>query len=93
MTNFLLFDAMTAVELIMDVNYQWFKPNHQPVCSNALIQSGKLKVAGHTMPELVGIFDEILCHITSWLNGNTLAQTVYTCFYLLDPTKVEDLHL
>jgi len=45
------------------------------------------------MSELVGIFDEILCHITSWLNGNTLAQTVYTCFYLLDPTKMEDLHL
>ena len=45
------------------------------------------------MPELVGTFDEILCRVTSWLNGNTLAQTVYTCFYLLDPTKVEDLHL
>jgi len=31
MTNFRLFDAMTAVELMdpkMDANYQWFKPNH-----------------------------------------------------------------
>ena len=96
LTNFRLFDAMTAVELMdpkMDANYQWFKPNRQPVCVNALIQSGKLKMSGHSIPKLVGIFDEILCHITSWLNGNTLAQTVYTCFYLLEPTKVEDLHL
>ena len=96
MANFRLFDAMTAVEIMdpkMDANYQWFKPNRQPVCVNTLIQCGKLKMGGHSMPELVGIFDEILYHITSWLNGNTLAQTVYTCFYLLDPTKVEDLHL
>lgn len=96
MTNFRLFDAMTAVELMdpkMDANYQWFKPNRQPVCANMLIQSGKLRMAGHSIPELIGIFDEILCHITSWLNGNTLAQTVYTSFYLLYPTKVEDLHL
>ena len=96
MTNFRLFDAMTAVELMdpkMDANYHWFEPNRQPVCLTTLVQSGKLKMWGHSMPDLIGIFDEILCHITSWLKGNTLAQTVYTCFYLLDPTKVEDLHL
>ena len=33
------------------------------------------------------------CHFTSWLNRNTLAQTVYMYFYLLNSTKVEDLHL
>ena len=96
MANFRLFDVMTAVELMdpkMDANYQSFKPNRQPECVNTLIQSGKLKMVGHSMPELVGIFDEILCHITSWLNRNMLAQTVYMCFYLLDPMKVEDLHL
>ena len=87
---------MTAVELMdpgMDANYQWPKLNRQPICVNTLVQSGKLKMTGHSMPELVGIFDEILCHVTSWLNGNTLTQTVYTCFYLLDPTKVEGLYL
>ena len=96
MPNFRLLDAMTAVELMdtkMDANYQWFKPNHQPVCLNALIQTGQLKVTGHSMSEIIGIYDEILCQITSWLGGNTLAQTVYTCFYLLEPTKVEELHL
>lgn len=40
--------------------------------------------------EIIGIIDTTLACIVSWLEGHSLAQTVFTNLYLHKPYSVED---
>lgn len=94
--DFSLFDAMSAIELMdskMDAALQWRTFRSYPRTLEEAIQRGVLKCSGHSPEELVGIMDEVLACIATWLEGHTLAQTVFTCMYLLDIDKVESVYL
>lgn len=42
------------------------------------------------MPELIGIMDTCFCCLITWLEGHSLAQTVFTCLYIHNPDFIED---
>lgn len=90
---FSLFDAMSAIEISdpkMDAIVQWSRYPRYPRSVKEAAGHGQLKLSAHSPPELIGIFDEMLACIATWLKGHTLAQTVFTSLYLLDTTLVED---
>lgn len=94
--DFSLFDAMSAIELMdskMDAALQWRTFCSYPRTLEEAIERGVLKCSDHSPEELVGIMDEVLACIATWLEGHTLAQTVFTCMYLLDIEKVENIYL
>lgn len=94
--DFSLFDAMSAIELMdckMDAALQWKTFMKYPRTLEEAIEKGLLKCSNHSPEELVGIMDEVLACIATWLEGHTLAQTVFTCMYLLDIEKVENIYL
>ena len=94
--NFSLFDAMSAIELMdtkMDAALQWKTFRDYPRTLEEAIEKGVLKCSNHSPEELIGIIDEVLACIATWLEGHTLAQTVFTCMYLLDIDKVENIYL
>lgn len=94
--DFSLFDAMSAIELMdskMDAALQWRTFRSYPRTLEEAIERGDLKCSDHSPEELIGIMDEVLACIATWLEGHTLAQTVFTCMYLLDIDKVENVYL
>ena len=94
--NFSLFDAMSAIELMdtkMDASLQWSAFRDYPRTLLEAAERGILKFSGHEPRELVGIFDEVFACVATWLEGHTLAQTVFTCMYLLDTSAIEGICL
>lgn len=94
--DFSLFDAMSAIELMdskMDASLQWRTFSSYPRTLEEALVNGTLKSDCQSPEELVGIMDEVLACIATWLEGHTLAQTVFTCMYLLDIDKVENIYL
>ena len=95
-TSFSLFDAMSAIELSdpkMDAIVQWDSFPGYPRSFREAFAKGHVKIKGHSPRELIGIFDEMLSCYATWLNGHTLAQTVFTSLYLLDTEQVDNLFL
>ncbi len=94
--NFSLFDAMSAIELMdpkMDASVQWGRFASYPKTIQEVRELSILKMDGHTAEELVGIMDEVFACVVTWLEGHTLAQTVFTSLYLLDTNGIENLCL
>lgn len=94
--HFSLFDAMSAIELMdtkMDASLQWNTFQQYPRTLNEAVKKGILKLDGHTPTELIGIIDEVFACVATWLEGHTLAQTVFTCLYLLDTAEIENICL
>lgn len=52
-----------------------------------------MKLNGLENNELIGIMDAINACLISWLDGNSLAQTVFTCLYLHQPYSIQDKSL
>lgn len=55
-----------------------------------VFQDGSLKLLDFSYDELIGIMDTTLACIVSWLEGHSLAQTVFTNLYLHKPYQIED---
>ena len=94
--QFSLFDAMSAVELMdtkMDSALQWRTFSTYPRTLAEAVKFGILKCDGYSCEELLGIMDEVLACVATWLNGHTLAQTVFTSMYLLDLPRIENVYL
>ena len=53
-------------------------------------QTGKMKIKDIPGPDQIAIFDQTLCCMVTWLEGHSLAQTVFTNLYLHRPMLVED---
>ncbi|KAK6630155.1 hypothetical protein RUM44_005709 [Polyplax serrata] len=87
-----LFEAMSAIEMMdpkMDAgmcnrDYKSTKTFDQ------LVESGALKMDNLTPSECIGIIDSTLACLVSWLEGHSLAQTVFTNLYLHRPYQVQD---
>ena len=85
--SFTLLDAMSAVELLdpkMDASMHCTHFRRYPRSVAEAISKGALQLEDHTHSQLLGIFDEVLACLATWLHGYTLAQTVFSCLYLLD---------
>ena len=94
--QFSLYDAMSAIELMdsqMDPTVQWATFANYPRSLEEAVKKGILKYDNHSPNELVGIIDEVLACVATWLQGHTLAQTVFTSMYLLDVERIENIHL
>ena len=94
--NFSLLDAMSAIELLdpkMDASVHWSNFKGYPRTVDEAVAKGMLQLKDHSPPQIIGIVDEVLACIVTWLNGHTLAQTVFSSLYLLDTSQVEDVCL
>ena len=88
--SFSLLDAMSAVELLdpkMDASMHCVSFRRYPRSVGEAVAKGLLQLDGHTHLQLIGIFDEVLARLATWLNGFTLAQTVFSCLYLLETDR------
>jgi N-alpha-acetyltransferase 35, NatC auxiliary subunit len=54
------------------------------------MQNCSLKLHDLTAKEQIGIIDSTLACVVSWLEGHSLAQTVFTNLYLHKPHQIED---
>lgn len=100
--DFTLFEAMTALELMdpkMDGGMSIKNHFHEQQQGNKiltlqqLIDKQLLKVTKFTSLELINLFDQLLSTFHMWLDGHSLALTLFTCVYLHDITIIDDYHL
>ncbi len=94
--NFSLLEAMSAVELLdpkMDASMHWTSFRGYPKTVSEAVEKGFLQLDGHSPSKIVGIFDEVFACVATWLDGHTMAQTIFTCLFLLDTGRAEDVHV
>ena len=98
-----LFEAMSAIEMMdpkMDagmrcnaINKSSVTPGgrHQPLTFWTAQDCGHLPmdVDSTSSPDLIGILDETYACLVTWLEGHSLAQTVFTNLYLHAPWQVK----
>ncbi|CAK9830939.1 N-alpha-acetyltransferase 35, NatC auxiliary subunit [Anthophora retusa] len=88
-----LFEAMSAIEMMdpkMDVGMLCNRGNNKPCTFTQAVESGALKLDNLTPAEVIGIIDSTYACIVSWLEGHSLAQTVFTNLYLHQPSQIVD---
>ena len=64
-----------------------------PLTFEVAVANGKLKLENLEYNELIGLFDGLFACLNSWLDGHSLAQTVFTCLYLHEPAEIKDKSL
>ncbi|CAK1544585.1 unnamed protein product [Leptosia nina] len=86
-----LFEAMSAIEMMdpkMDAGMLCNRGNPKPLNFQQSVESGKIKIDDLEPSELIGIIDATMACIVSWLEGHSLAQTVFTNLYLHQPHSI-----
>ncbi|XP_059614119.1 N-alpha-acetyltransferase 35, NatC auxiliary subunit homolog [Phlebotomus argentipes] len=89
-----LFEAMSAIEMMdpkMDAGMCCKK--EKPLRFHTAVSSGQLKLDNLEYRELIGVFDSIYSCLVSWLEGHSLAQTLFTCLYMHFPHAIEEKSL
>ncbi|GLH12633.1 N-alpha-acetyltransferase 35, NatC auxiliary subunit homolog [Gryllus bimaculatus] len=88
-----LFEAMSAIEMMdpkMDAGMLCNRGSKSALTFDQAVQTGALKLQDITLPEQIGIIDSTLACLVSWLEGHSLAQTVFTNLYLHKPHLIEE---
>lgn len=88
-----LFEAMSAIEMMdpkMDAGMLCNRGNNKPYTFNQAVELEKIKIDNITSSEIIGIIDSTYSCIVSWLEGHSLAQTVFTNVYLHQPGQIID---
>lgn len=88
-----LFEAMSAIEMMdpkMDAGMLCNRGTNKPYTFNQAVEIGTIKLDNFTSSELIGIMDSTFSCIVSWLEGHSLAQTVFTNLYLHQPGCIID---
>uniref|UniRef100_F7FQU5 N-alpha-acetyltransferase 35, NatC auxiliary subunit n=1 Tax=Ornithorhynchus anatinus TaxID=9258 RepID=F7FQU5_ORNAN len=88
-----LFEAMSAIEMMdpkMDAGMIGNQVNRKVLNFEQAIKDGTIKIKDLTLPELIGIMDTCFCCLITWLEGHSLAQTVFTCLYIHNPDFIDD---
>ncbi|XP_041975143.1 N-alpha-acetyltransferase 35, NatC auxiliary subunit isoform X2 [Aricia agestis] len=86
-----LFEAMSAIEMMdpkMDAGMMCNRGSPKPLNFQQAVACGKLKIDSLEPSELIGIIDATMACIVSWLEGHSLAQTVFTNLYLHQPHSI-----
>lgn len=87
---FCLGEAMAAVEFMeprMDLNMRSVS-NFPPLLTAQEALDCRVELENFSDEEILGVADELLSLVTTWLSGHTLAQTVYTCIFFHDMSRV-----
>ncbi|XP_031566429.1 N-alpha-acetyltransferase 35, NatC auxiliary subunit-like [Actinia tenebrosa] len=90
-----LFEAMSAIEIMdpkMDAGMLCNK-TRKVVQFKPAVEAGMIKIKDFTSDELLGIMDQLMACLVTWLDGHSLVQTVFICLYMHDPFLIEDLCL
>ncbi|XP_042909668.1 N-alpha-acetyltransferase 35, NatC auxiliary subunit isoform X2 [Parasteatoda tepidariorum] len=88
-----LFEAMSAIEMMdpkMDAGMMCNRGSKKVLNFDQALKAGKLKIKDLSAEEQIGIIDATLACLVTWLEGHSLAQTVFTNLYLQKPHLVED---
>uniref|UniRef100_A0A1I8EQ74 Protein MAK10 homolog n=1 Tax=Wuchereria bancrofti TaxID=6293 RepID=A0A1I8EQ74_WUCBA len=88
--DFQLSEAMSAIELMdpkMDIGMKPFDPS---TAFESLIASGRLNITNMDEREMIATMDAMLASLISWLEGNSIAQTLLTCVFLNHMDSVTD---
>ncbi|XP_040211448.1 N-alpha-acetyltransferase 35, NatC auxiliary subunit isoform X2 [Rana temporaria] len=88
-----LFEAMSAIEMMdpkMDAGMIGNQVNRKILNFEQAIKDGTIRIKDLSWPELIGIMDTCFCCLITWLEGHSLAQTVFTCLYVHNPDLIED---
>uniref|UniRef100_A0ACB8ER86 N-alpha-acetyltransferase 35 NatC auxiliary subunit n=1 Tax=Sphaerodactylus townsendi TaxID=933632 RepID=A0ACB8ER86_9SAUR len=88
-----LFEAMSAIEMMdpkMDAGMIGNQVNRKVLNFEQAIKDGTIKIKDLSLPDLIGIMDTCFCCLITWLEGHSLAQTVFTCLYIHNPDFIED---
>ncbi|KAK5639210.1 hypothetical protein RI129_011702 [Pyrocoelia pectoralis] len=91
--SFGLFEAMSAIEMMdpkMDAGMLCNRGNKKAKSFDQAVSDSTLKLKNFSHRELIDIIDTTLACIVSWLEGHSLAQTVFTNLYLHKPYSIED---
>ncbi|CAG0915848.1 unnamed protein product [Notodromas monacha] len=102
--NFGLFEAMSAIEMMdpkMDAGMLCNRASKDRALSyeeavkvlieNPSQQRNKIKLTELTPSECIGIIDGTFACLVTWLEGHSLAQTVFTNLYLHRPFETSDV--
>ncbi|TPX63910.1 hypothetical protein SpCBS45565_g06277 [Spizellomyces sp. 'palustris'] len=84
--GFTLWEAMSAIEMMdpkMDAGM-----GLPPELTSGKLAVSDIKTKRFTAAEVIGIIDELISLEMSWISGNLLCQTLFTCIYLHDPYKI-----
>ncbi|KAG5899726.1 hypothetical protein JTB14_030114 [Gonioctena quinquepunctata] len=88
-----LFEAMSAIEMMdpkMDAGMLCNRGVRKIISFDQAVQDNVLKMNGFEDVEIIGIIDSTLACLVSWLEGHSLAQTVFINLYLHKPYMIED---
>nr|CAB3264177.1 N-alpha-acetyltransferase 35, NatC auxiliary subunit-like [Phallusia mammillata] len=91
--HFGLFEAMSAIEMMdpkMDVGMIGKHATRKVLTFKQSVEEKNIKLNNLVPEELIVIMDTCQACILSWIEGQSLAQTVFTCLYLHDPYIIED---
>ncbi|KAG1655274.1 N-alpha-acetyltransferase 35, NatC auxiliary subunit [Nymphon striatum] len=91
--SFGLFEAMSAIEMMdpkMDAGMMCNRGNKRVLNFNQAVSEGRIKLKDFTIAEQVGIIDATFACMVTWLEGHSLAQTLFTNLYLHQPFMLED---
>ncbi|XP_021369661.1 N-alpha-acetyltransferase 35, NatC auxiliary subunit-like isoform X1 [Mizuhopecten yessoensis] len=92
-STFGLFEAMSAIEMMdskMDAGMLCNQIQRKVLNFSDSTESGQLKIKELSIPELIGVMDATMACMVTWLEGHSLAQTVFTNLYLHNPYVIED---
>ncbi|XP_043280355.1 N-alpha-acetyltransferase 35, NatC auxiliary subunit [Venturia canescens] len=88
-----LFEAMSAIEMMdpkMDAGMLCNRGNNKSYTFDQAVESGAIRLDNLSPSEVIGIIDSTYACIVSWLEGHSLAQTVFTNLYLHQPGQIVD---
>ncbi|XP_066143702.1 N-alpha-acetyltransferase 35, NatC auxiliary subunit isoform X1 [Euwallacea fornicatus] len=88
-----LFEAMSAIEMMdpkMDAGMLCNRGARKITSFEQAVADGLLTLNEVPPHMLLGIIDGTLARLVSWLEGHSLAQTVFTCLYLHRPYAPQD---
>ncbi|KAI8789897.1 N-alpha-acetyltransferase 35 NatC auxiliary subunit [Biomphalaria glabrata] len=91
--SFGLFEAMSAIEMMdpkMDAGMLCNQIKRKVLTLEQSIEEGCLRIKDLSYRELIGIMDASLACLVTWIEGHSLAQTVFTNLYLHNPYIIED---
>ena len=82
---------MSAIEMMdpkMDAGMRCNRQVNKPHTFQTAVEAGHLKLDNLSYADQIGIIDSTLACLVTWLEGHSLAQTVFTNLYLHQPFEV-----
>lgn len=91
--NFGLLEGMSAIEMMdpkMDAGMICNQTKRKVLNLQDAIKANTIKLDGLTSQEMIGIIDDTLACMVTWLEGHSMVQTVFINLYLHDPQVIVD---